>query len=182
MNGKKIKIISAAFACSLAFIALLGHSALSTQPAAAGTAGTREDPLVTAGYVSRYVREVVEETVNRAMQNITVACQCPPTENIILSASGGAAVLEPLRLTQNQRIRAATGSLEVIVRPNASAAVMSNHVYLGVADLTTGRELLHGESVPTNHVLLIPRADNRGLYITSEVAYIFVRGEYIISE
>lgn len=181
---KKIQIISMALA-SLIFVVLLMLN-LSTeadtsaaQPATAPAAGSREDPLVTAGYLSKYVSEAIAD----AMRNIPAATEAADSsETTVSRAVNAGADFEVILLAQNQRIRAASGSLEIIVRPGAEVTVMSGYDDLGIADISTGQEILHGEPAPINHLLVIPRADTRGLVVHSEIAYIMVRGDYIISE
>ncbi len=51
----------------------------------------------------------------------------------------------------------------------------------GIADMTSGADLLNNQAVSLNHQMLIPRAnDGRGIVITSNGAYVMVRGEYAI--
>jgi arginyl-tRNA synthetase len=94
----------------------------------------------------------------------------------------GSAAYELIVLTKNQKIHAKSGTLEIILRPGSEARIMSQHEDIGVADITSGKELLHNAIAPINNALLVPRADGRGLYITSEIAYILVRGEYEVYE
>lgn len=49
----------------------------------------------------------------------------------------------------------------------------------GVADLTAGYDLADGKDIPSNHHLLIPVDDGRGLYLT-EKAIVLVKGGYSI--
>jgi hypothetical protein len=81
----------------------------------------------------------------------------------------------------NQRIRAKSGTLEIIVRPGSRARVTApGSDSIGIADITSGKELLGGDITPINHLLVIPRADRRGLVILSDTATLLVRGEYEI--
>ena len=49
----------------------------------------------------------------------------------------------------------------------------------GVSDLTSGIDLMTGMQVETNHLLLVPRDDGRGILVSTE-AWVMVRGDYII--
>ena len=70
---------------------------------------------------------------------------------------------------------------EIILRSgHATASLHGNDN--GLADLTDGGELMEGDSLVANHLLMIPRGDGRGFKITSEEAYIMVRGGYTIVE
>ena len=67
---------------------------------------------------------------------------------------------------------------EVILR-SGSATAIGNAGGNGISDVTTGVDILQGEVVPWNHLIIIPRTDGRGLYITQD-AYIMVKGHYSI--
>ncbi|MCL2095349.1 MAG: hypothetical protein FWH10_00425 [Oscillospiraceae bacterium] len=152
-NDLKIKIVLVflAFCLALLLSVTLGANAGQASDAAAGSA---DDPLITLSYLNGVL----------------------PGNS---SDSGGYATIE---LRRGQKIRARTNSLEIILRPGYAATVISQRsdVGVGLADLTSGLELLEGDSVPTNHLVLIPRADGRGISIVSENAYIMARGDYEI--
>ena len=160
MDRKKFIIIIAAFVFSLAFIEPVSYlvGANSQQTAAAGS---REDPLVTASYVEKYISDILEAQADMS----------------------DAQSYELITLSRNQRIRAKSGTLELILRPGSRARVTapgSDINNVGIPDLTSGNELIGGDIISANHLLLIPRADRRGLVILSETAYILVRGDYEI--
>jgi len=187
-SKRKPKIILAAFACAFALIAsiLLSHgTSMRAQSASVGAAGSPADPLVTASYVSRYVREAVDAAmseINEALANLSANAQAGQTQHIqqpiITETPQG---FEVIRLTQNQRVHAVSGTVEIILRPGAIVTVRSFYD-VGIADITTGQELLHGDFAPINHLLIIPRADTRGITVHSEVAYALVRGDILISD
>ena len=81
---------------------------------------------------------------------------------------------------QNGQTLCATGSLEFILRPGATATVVSPIPENGIAELSSSTELYHGMSVPINAYCLVPRGDGRGILCTSETAYVMVRGAYEI--
>ena len=95
----------------------------------------------------------------------------------VSNASGAYIVLE---LKKGQCVRAKSESLELILRQGSTASVVSPHKEQGLVDLTAGVELLNGNNLSVNHSLLIPRADGRGIIVTSAVAYVMVRGDYEI--
>ncbi|MCQ2978344.1 MAG: hypothetical protein MJ245_00945 [Clostridia bacterium] len=49
----------------------------------------------------------------------------------------------------------------------------------GVQDITDGVDLKNAVKCPSNHLLLIPRTDTRGITTTTEV-FVMVRGDYEI--
>lgn len=70
-----------------------------------------------------------------------------------------------------------TGFLELIVRTGGATVISSTD---GLCDFTLGRDILAGVNVSTNHYIIIPRDDGRGLDITKADTYIMVRGDYEI--
>jgi len=158
MDKKKAKIMIIAFVFSLALAVPVSYSVgANSQGGAAAAAGSREDPIVTASYVAKYVAEA-----------LSAHRESSPSYELVT-------------LTRDQRIYARSGTVELIVRPGSRARVtFPGSDNIGIADLTSGQEHTAGEIVPVNHLLLIPRADKRGLVVLSAEAYILVRGDYEI--
>lgn len=82
---------------------------------------------------------------------------------------------EVVRLTKGQKI---VGAVELILRSGTAEAVCPGADQL--ADLTGGSDIAGGTSVTRNHLLLVPRDDGRGLMVTSNEAYLMVRGSYTV--
>ena len=78
----------------------------------------------------------------------------------------------------------ADSSLELIPRSGDLCAVITSETNraagVGISDLTDGKEVLDGEALESNHYMLVPRADGRGVTAVSGEAYLMVRGEYTI--
>jgi len=142
-----------------------------TPPASSSGAGSASDPLISKSYIDGVLAPQLESAIiaklaeiqNGGEQNKT------PVSYVVVELRAG------------QTLLAAGGSLEVIVRPGSAATIVAPSATQGAADITTGDELFHGNTAPINHQLLIPRADGRGIRITSDVAYVMVRGEYTIN-
>jgi len=83
---------------------------------------------------------------------------------------------KPVELAEGQKLIGAGGT-EVILRSGEAAAIDNGEN--GVPDLTVGADLMTGERVGLNHLLLIPRGDGRGITALTEV-WVMVRGEYEI--
>lgn len=81
-------------------------------------------------------------------------------------------------LTKGQKVLP-TGSAELVLRSGSASALAPDDTQ-GLSDLTSGSEIYKGSSVTINHQLLVPRADGRGIVITSSEAYVMVRGGYEI--
>lgn len=66
---------------------------------------------------------------------------------------------------------------EIILRSGEATAI-DNGVN-GVSDITAGKDLMSGNQVVSNHLLLIPRKDGRGIQVSTE-AWVMVRGSYTV--
>ena len=188
-----LKVKSRLFAVSLVFCLILAlpvflNSSIPVSGAETNAAaGSADDPLVTLSYINKVLKPSLEESVLKAanqaiadkLKDFTVSAPSNQQNTYILSEGASSSYLT-LELAKGQRLRVKEGSLELILRPGSSAVVISNFQTQGIADLTTGDELLNGDNLPINHSLLIPRNDGRGISITSVIAYVMVRGDYEI--
>lgn len=82
-----------------------------------------------------------------------------------------------LRLQQGQRLVGGEGA-EIIVRSGEVTAIDNGKD--GISDITGGYDLKTGAICKTNHLLLIPRSDGRGVTAVTE-AYIMIRGAYTLN-
>ena len=88
-----------------------------------------------------------------------------------------------------QKLFSQKHSFEIILRTGEAEVISpfsydngSEHV-MGIADITSGKDVPDGSSIEKNHMLVVPSGgDGRGILVTSEDAYILVRGEYYIVE
>ncbi len=154
------KLLSITLAVVLA-LTLTGVSIMASQYGA-------EDPLISKSYLENDFFAKVTAYIDSKISGSTG------------SSSAGNASYEVITLTQGQKLVSAGGSIEIILRPGGSAVVYSEISGNGLADLTSGAELLGGYAVPVNACCLVPRNDGRGIVCTSAKAYVMVRGQYEI--
>jgi hypothetical protein len=140
-----------------AVVLLLGSSVVFSEP------GGESDPLVTLSYVNRSIDQVktyIDERLN----------------NIGGNTSNTSSELEVVNASQGQFLIADAGT-EIILRGGKATAVVSEQG--GLCDLTAGVDLGKDVAIPSNHLLLIPRNDGRGVYCTTDAVFM-VRGNYQI--
>lgn len=114
--------------------------------------GSEEDPLVTRSYVDSYV------------------------DSSLSSALSQSAAMLVVELEPGQRLIASAGT-EIILRAGSATALDSHRG--GLADVTSGDDIRHGQEIGRNHLLIAPRDDGRGvLAVTSAV--LMVRGAHTI--
>jgi len=81
-----------------------------------------------------------------------------------------------LQLTAGQRLIGGEGA-EIILRSGEATAI--DNGANGVSDITLGTDLMTGNQVGLNHLLLVPRSDGRGIVAQTDV-WIMIRGAYTI--
>jgi len=67
------------------------------------------------------------------------------------------------------------GGTEVILRAGKATAVVSDQG--GLSDVTGGKDIAQGESIPMNHLLIIPRSDGRGMTAKADCV-LMIKGKY----
>ena len=80
--------------------------------------------------------------------------------------------LQVVELEAGQVLRGEAGT-EIVLRSGRAAAITTPQG--GISDLTAGRDIQNGETIPANHLLLVPRSDGRGLKALTKVVAL-VRG------
>lgn len=82
----------------------------------------------------------------------------------------------PVKLEAGQKLIGDEGT-EVILRSGEATAI--DNGANGVSDITEGKDLMTGNIVTANHLLLIPRKDGRGIMVSTE-AWVMIRGNYTV--
>ena len=110
--------------------------------------GTSADPLVTKSYVTEFVGRYFQENIETSVKKILSENGTGGTQWQIKSVSAG------------QDFTGGVGT-EFILR--TGTALVLDPTGSGIPDLTVGTNLTTGKVVPPNHLILIPRADGRGI-------------------
>ncbi|MCL2603373.1 MAG: hypothetical protein FWD90_02720 [Defluviitaleaceae bacterium] len=77
---------------------------------------------------------------------------------------------------RNQTLVIENGT-EVILRGGSAVVVAGPN---GLVNVTTGGDILNGQNVGLNNLLIAPRSDGRGLRFTSNSSWVMVRGAYTL--
>ncbi|WP_053955323.1 hypothetical protein [Inediibacterium massiliense] len=156
---------------SLALTTLMTVGLFSYVAMAIGDPGSQEDPVVTKSYVetrNQQLKEYIDEKIQQVL-NIK-----NDTNSGIVSASSSFEVIE---VQKGQKVIAGEGT-EMVLRSGQAKAIATSSG--GIADLTIGKDLKSGESIPLQHLLLFPRDDGRGIEILWDKTFILVKGTYEI--
>ncbi len=156
----------------------------------AATAGSRNDPLVTLGYLENIFSRQVESAVDQAVrgqeeqlrQDLDQAIEDwdEQVQNAIgEGGSGGSsnAVFQVVTLSRGQTLVGDVGC-EVMLRIGSAACVSSGSP--GLIDISAGSTLNNGQALETNHLYLVT-ISTRSVQATSDTVRVLVRGPYTIS-
>jgi len=90
---------------------------------------------------------------------------------------GGAYVVPftPLLIPAGSTLIGEAGA-EFILRSGTATAVTGPD---GMVNVTAGRDIVNGNNIPTNNLLLVPRSDGRGFYADTDV-WVMIKGGYQI--
>ncbi|HYE67861.1 MAG TPA: hypothetical protein VEA58_04570 [Anaerovoracaceae bacterium] len=118
--------------------------------AAADTPGSEGDPVVTKSYVDSQIAQI--------------------------KSSGASDAYVVVEVKAGQKVLGKSGT-EIILRSGEATAI--DNGANGVSDITEGKDLMTGQSIGQNHLLLVPKEDGRGLQAITDL-FVMVRGAYSI--
>ncbi|MDX9917425.1 MAG: hypothetical protein RBT15_05340 [Gudongella sp.] len=128
--------------------------------------GNESDPVVALSYLEEKLDEI-KDYIDRKIKDNTAA-----PEQVTQSSS-----LVVVELWNGQMLIGEAGS-EIILRSGSATAITS--AMGGLSDVTAGVDIAEGQQIPENHLLIIPRSDDRGIFVTKDSTFVMVRGEYTI--
>jgi len=174
---KKVKRVHILVAAAVIFFALFQFVY------AAGGPGTEDDPVVLQSYVDQQVMVLNQEIHNLKAQLLASQQEIEKLNSVIEGLSeadvmGG--TFKVIEAKKGQRLIAGEGT-ELVLRWGSATAISGINGD-GWADVSSGKgpesDLKDGRNIPINHLLISSRNDGRGIVITSEKAYILVKGNY----
>jgi len=128
--------------------------------------GTPADPMVSRSYVNARIAELEAQIAQLSTQISTG------------TAGGGDQLVGRELFTV---VRAEPGSTliggastEIILRYGQATAVSGVN---GLANVTSGHDLMNGHAVPLNHLLIVPQADGRGMQFHT-AGYLMIKGDF----
>lgn len=140
-------------------------------------AGGETDPVVTKSYVDKKISEITTggsgELSEYQMEFIIEEI----TNNLAggnISTSGDTYV--PVQASSGSIIIGEEGT-EIILRSGKAVGYVEGSD--GIVDITSGDELVNGSTVSKNHMLIIPRADGRGVKCSTD-SWFIIKGGYTI--
>ena len=175
-------ILAAALAFTLFFTASAGASGSAP--------GSAADPFVSQSYVEARFDALLDEykklldahqggsafQMNDAQLDVIVSDVVRILDSRADSETEAAA-FAPVNLFAGQVLIGGEGT-EIILRSGSAAAWVPGQS--GLSDVTRGVDVFGNEQIRPNHLLIVPRADGRGLRANTE-CWLLVKGVYTIT-
>ena len=165
-NVKKVKIAAIVPAVLAALVVVVSAAYDSS-----------EDPLVSLSYLRNIFKQEIISAVEKDVDEKIGAKVAEAVEDAE-PAAPASSEFDVLELKEGMRVLA-NGACEIMLR-SGSAVCVAPDGRQGLADYTDATEILIDQPLTKNHMCMIPRGDGRGIRITSEIAYIMVRGAYTV--
>ena len=176
LKNKKSKYIVFVTIIIVSFLLIHIVQAVMAEP------GTDNDPLVSQSYVDAKVNTLTTtiNSLSQQVQTMQQQLQASQTQIQTLQQTQASqkqtALYETIQVKAGQQLTAGA-STEIILRSGKATAVASQSG--GVSDLISGQDIKTGETIPLNHLLLVPRDDGRGLKAATDM-WILIKGSYTI--
>jgi len=98
------------------------------------------------------------------------------TGPVLPGVPGGEVIpFTPVQVPAGSRLYAEAGA-EFILRSGRATAISGAD---GMVNVTTGVDIINGNNIPTNHLLLVPRSDGRGFRADTDV-WVMIKGGFNI--
>ena len=162
MNKRKLSVIL------IVAISLVGAFAVF-----AADPGSEGDPIVTLSYITEKVIPEIHEYINDKIDELSISSSSPSNDDSVVSSADVFGVVE---VPAGNKVICKAGG-EVILRAGSAEIIATSKG--GVADTTSGIDLADGTAVPSNHLLIIPFDDGRGMKTETDCIFM-IKGDYAI--
>ncbi len=132
-------------------------------------AGSSNDPLISLSYIENTLKPQLEKYIESKIGSMGNSSG----DNEVYSSGDKFTVVN---LSKGDRLICDAGT-ELILRMGQGVIIATQKG--GLADTTAGYDLSDGAIMPSNHLLIVPVADGRGMLATSD-GIVMVKGGYSI--
>ncbi|MBC8536165.1 hypothetical protein [Feifania hominis] len=141
--------------------------------------GSADDPLISKSYLDSVLVPQLTEVISAKVAEGKETMKAEILKELGgATTGGGSAEYVAVQLFEGQTIRAATGSIEVLLRRGDFTCV--DPTGEKITNVTKGGEAGDGGVLTLQNLYLIPRADGRGVRVASSEGWVMVRGGYIV--
>ena len=155
--------------------------------AALGEAGSETDPIVTKSYVEKRIAELdkkmadaskLQADANKLLVEQQMATVQGQLEALIKASGSSGAEFKLIQVKNGDVITLGEGS-QFILRAGLAKAIAGAGG--GLSDLTEGKDLGTDKDITSNHLLLVPKEDGRGVKILYD-SWVMIKGSYQINK
>jgi len=153
--------------------------------AAIAQPGTSTDPLVTRRYVDEQIAQLQAQITalegqitgpTQVTHSLTQEVKDAIIADILQQVDVSQVIpFTPLFVPQGSRLVTSAG-VEFILRAGAANVVAGAN---GLVDITAGKDIANGQPISTNHLMLVPASDGRGLHFLAD-SWLMIKGGFII--
>lgn len=144
--------------------------------------GSSSDPLISLSYFDDKIEELKESLLSSLSETLSTKFNefekesTKKLEELKDQETSTASTFELITLGANETI-ICEANTQIIVRSGKSVIVTSESSTGGISDLTLGKDLVNGEQISNNHLLIVPKGDGRGIKATITGA-VMINGKY----
>ena len=124
--------------------------------------GSPDDPLISLSYIPAQLLPEIYSYIDSKVQEA--------------GGSGTADSFKVVDLKSGQKVICNAGC-ELILRMGSANIIATASG--GISDVTKGTDLPHNSAMPSNHLLIVPVSDGRGIVMTSD-GKVMIKGTYTL--
>ena len=129
--------------------------------------GADDDPLISKSYVDSILIPKIQKMIDSKFSEVSVNGGSESADGakfVVVEASEGDEII-------------CTAGTELILRMGKATVIATQKG--GLADTTSGYDLEDGKSMPSNHLLIVPVADGRGIKADTDII-VMIKGGYSV--
>lgn len=132
--------------------------------------GASDDPLISKSYIENQLMPQIKQYIESRLAEVGGG-----------GSGGGAAAVTAdkfnvVNASAGQQIICSAGT-ELILRMGSASVIATEKG--GIADTTDGFDLADGAFMPSNHLLIVPVSDGRGVRATTDII-VMIKGGYTV--
>lgn len=132
--------------------------------------GASDDPLISKSYIENQLMPQIKQYIESRLAEVGSG-----------GSGGGAAAVTAdkfnvVNASAGQQIICSAGT-ELILRMGSASVIATEKG--GIADTTDGFDLADGAFMPSNHLLIVPVSDGRGVRATTDII-VMIKGGYTV--
>lgn len=131
--------------------------------------GGSDDPLISKSYIENQVIPQLKQYVESRLAETGNTGGAGGTE-------AAASKFNVVNVSAGQQVICSAGT-ELILRMGSASIIATEKG--GIADTTDGYDLSDGVAVPSNHLLIVPVSDGRGVKATDDII-LMIKGGYTV--